>query len=299
MVTNLTRRKGFKSLTGYVFILPALFFVGFFLLIPIIQNVYYSFFNWDGLSVPKFIGFDNYINIFKDPNFSLSFFNTIIWVLFTILFPVTIALFLAYFIKGVKRENTYKSIFYFPLVISTVSTSVIWQYMYSYRVGAISSFLNDILKLNIPIRFLNEPYVNTIAMIIAFSWQAMGGFMVLFLMGLNSIPISPLENARVDGASKLQTFIYIVIPMLAPIITIVVGTAIVNSFKIFDIIYIMTKGGPFRSSETLAVTMVRESFTVSRFGYGASIAVLLSVVVIIITAFYIGKITKTDQYQDK
>ena len=293
------RWKVRRSISGYIFILPSLLFVGCLLLVPIAQNIYYSLFNWDGLAVPRYIGLKNYITIFKDAAILSSLFNTTTWVVFTVVFPVSSALVLAFFLNSTKHSNIYKTVFYFPLVISVVSVSIIWQYIYSYRVGAISSLLNDVLRLKIPVKILTEPYINTIAMMIAFSWQAMGGFMVLFLMGLSNMPTSPIESATIDGASKLQTLIYIVIPMLSPVITIVVGTAIVNSFKVFDIIYVMTKGGPFRSSETLAVTMIRETFTMFRFGYGASIATLLSVLVIIVTAFYVRNVGKTTQYQEK
>jgi multiple sugar transport system permease protein len=258
-----------------------------------LQNIYYSFFDWNGLGEPVFIGFNNYINIFLDKAFILSSLNTLIWVVFTLVVPVMGGLLIAVFIKGLILENIIKSIFYIPLTISFVATGIIWTYMFGREMGVVNNFL-ALIGVNLKFSWLTQVPLNTIALLIAWTWQQLGMNMVLFLMGLTSIPTEQIEASVIDGANKWQTFIHITLPMLRPVTTIVITMAMVNSLKVFDIIYVMTRGGPYRSSETLAVTMFRETFTVSKMGYGAAIAVILSVIVISISSIYIRRMTRRD-----
>jgi multiple sugar transport system permease protein len=118
--------------------------------------------------------------------------------------------------------------------------------------------------------------------------------MVLFLMGLTSVPVEPVEAASIEGATKWQTFIHVIFPMLRSTNTVVITMATVNSFKTFDIIYVMTRGGPYRSSETLAVTMFRETFTMSKMGYGSAISVFLSIIVIAVSVIYIRRMSSRE-----
>ena len=143
--------------------------------------------------------------------------------------------------------------------------------------------------------WLMEPPWNTIAMLVAFTWQTTGTNMTLFLVGLQAIPTDPVEAAKLDGANSFQTFRYIILPLLRPITTVVITIAVVNSFKVFDLIWIMTLGGPYRSSETLAVTMYRESFISFRLGYGAAIANFLSLIVIIFSIIYLRSIFRREE----
>jgi len=278
---------------NYLFILPAFLLVVILLLIPMLQNIYYSFFNWDGIKEPIYIGLKNYLSIFTDVNFLISLRNTIIWVGFTLIFPVMGGLLVAVFMRGLKFENFFKSIFFIPITISFVATGIIWTYMFSREMGVINSLLN-LIGLNIKISWLTKVPLNTFALLIGWTWQQLGINMVLFLMGLATIPSEQTEAAMIDGANKWQMFIHITFPMLRPITTVVITMAMVNSFKAFDIIYVMTRGGPYRSSETLAVTMFRETFTIFNMGYGAAIAVILSIIVIAVSSIYIKRMTQKD-----
>jgi len=278
---------------GYLFILPAFLLVFVLLLIPMFQNIYYSFFEWDGISEPIFIGLKNYISFFSDENFLVSFRNTLIWVGFTLIFPVMGGLLIAIFVKGMVLEKFFKSIFFIPLTISFVATGIIWTYMFSKELGVLNN-LFDAFGITRDVSWLTGVPMNTFSLLIAWTWQQLGVNMVLFLMGLATIPEEPIEAAVIDGANKWQTFVHVTFPMLRPITTIVITMAMVNSFKAFDIIYVMTRGGPYRSSETLAVTMFRETFTLFRMGYGAAISVLLSIIVIAVSAIYIKRMARKE-----
>jgi ABC-type sugar transport system permease subunit len=263
------------------------------LLVPMFQNVYYSFFNWDGISKPVFAGVSNYAKFLVDQDFLVSLRNTVIWVGFTLVFPVLGGLLVAVFVDGVRGERFFKSVFFIPLTISFVATGLIWTYMFGKELGVLN---NLFALLHIPLKpsWLTSVPLNTFSMLIAWTWQQLGTNMVMFLMGLGTIPKEPIEAAIIDGAGSFETFRRVKLPMLRPITTVVITMAMVNSFKAFDIIYVMTRGGPYHSSETLAVTMFRETFTMFRMGYGSAISIFLSIVVIGVSALYIQRMAKRD-----
>ncbi|MCP4141793.1 MAG: sugar ABC transporter permease [Chloroflexi bacterium] len=278
-----------KHIEHLLYLLPAFIFVGVFLLYPVLYTIYVSFTRWDGLNPPEFIGFANYLQIAQEPVISTSISNTFIWVAASLFFPVGLGLLFAVFVNRIPFQGFFKAMFYFPYAISATSTAVIWTFMLT-PTGVVNEML-EILNLgSLAKQWLLMPPWNTISMLAAFTWQTTGTNMILFLVGLQGLPIEPIEAAKLDGASGWQSFIYVTFPMLKPITMVVVTMAVVNSFKVFDLIWIMTQGGPFRSSETLAVTMYRESFVSFRLGFGASIANFLSIIVIIFSIVYLKSI---------
>jgi ABC-type sugar transport system permease subunit len=287
----LGRRLG--RLAIYLYLVPALAFVGIFLLYPAAYTLYISLTNWDGLNPPKYIGFHNYSQFFEDPVFKTSFSNTLIWVGSTILFPVLWGLGMAVLIQRIRFEGVFKTIFYLPYAISATSTSVMWAFML-----APNGFINTVLH-NVGLdawarSWLNSPPWNTVMMLAAYTWQTAGTNMVLFSVGLQTVPTDPVEAAKIDGANGWQTFRHVILPLLAPITAVIITLAVVNSFKVFDLIWVMTQGGPYRSSETLVVTMYRESFVLFNMGYGAAIASLLSLIVFVFSAVYLRQMFRRE-----
>ena len=285
------------QLWGYVFSLPAAAVIVFMFFVPMVQNIILSLHKSNGISPMEFVGFGNYLRMFTDKNFMISMSNTLIWVIFTIVFAVGFGLLIAVFINGIYGENIIKSVFFMPLTISFVSVGAIWWYMYSKEYGVLNQTLElfGIKKID----WLFKIPLNNLSLLIAWSWQQLGGSLVMFLMGLTAIPSEQIEASRIDGCNRWQTFIHIIFPMLKPITTVVVGMAIVNSFKAFDLIYIMTRGGPIRSSETLAVNMFVESFQRNNQGYGAAIGVFLTLIILPITAIYMRATSSVDHAENK
>ena len=263
------------------------------LVIPMFQNVFYSFTKWNGLQSPVFVGLKNYVAMFTDRVVGRSMLNTVLWVGFTLVFPAMGGLLVAVFVTGVKGASFFKSIFFIPLTISFVATGVIWKYMFSLEFGVMNG-LFGLLGLPWKLSWLTGVPLNSFAMIVAWTWQQLGTNMVMFLMGLGTIPRDPVEACLIDGANAWQTFVHVKLPMLRPITTVVITMAMVNSFKVFDIIWVMTRGGPYSSSETLAVSMYRETFVLYNMGYGAAISVVLSLIVIAISAVYIRRMARRD-----
>ena len=279
---------------AYLYMLPAILFVLIFLLYPAVYTFYVSFTDWDGLTAPEFIGLQNYLQMFREPVFGTSVVNTIIWVIATLLFPVGLGLLLAVFVNRIPFQEFFKAIFYLPYAISATSIAVIWTYMLA-PTGVVNEALRTVGLDALTKPWLLMPPWNTITMLMAFTWQTTGTNMILFLVGLQSIPTDLIEAAKLDGANAFQTFRRVILPLLRPITTVVITIAVVNSFKVFDLIWIMTQGGPFRSSETLAVTMYRESFVSFRLGFGASIANFLSLIVILFSIVYLRSIFKPEE----
>lgn len=288
------RQKAWERVEPYVYMLPALVFVGIFLLYPAVYTFYISLTKWDGLTPPVFIGFQNYVKVVGDAIFRTSFTNSVIWVIATLLLPVAFGLLLAVVVNRIPLQGFFKAIFYLPYAISATSVAVIWSFMLS-PVGIVNEVLRGVGLDGIAKSWLITPPWNTIVMIIAYTWVATGTNMVLFLVGLQNIPTEPVEAAKLDGANGWQSFWHIVFPLLKPITTVVVTISVVNSFKVFDLIWVMTQGGPYRSSETLAITMYRESFVSFHLGYGAAIANLLSFIVIIFSIFYLRSIFRHEE----
>jgi ABC-type sugar transport system permease subunit len=282
-----------ERVVSYLFILPAFLLVVVLLLVPMLQNIYYSFFDWDGIAKPVFAGVANYAKLLVDRDFLISLRNTVIWVGFTLVFPVLGGLLVAVFVDGVRCERFFKSIFFIPLTISFVATGLIWTYMFGKELGVLNN-LFELMRLPLKPSWLTGVPLNTFSMLIAWTWQQLGTNMVMFLMGLGTIPVEPIEASIIDGANRFETFVHVKFPMLRPITTVVITMALVNSFKAFDIIYVMTRGGPYHSSETLAVTMFRETFTLFKMGYGSAISIFLSIVVIGVSALYIQRMARKD-----
>jgi len=279
--------------TNYLYPLPALIMVLVFLVAPVVFVIFTSFNKWDLLHPMKFVGFSNYIKIFTDVNLLVSTRNTLIWVAMILMIPMVLGLLLAVFINNVWFSGKIKSIFYIPLAMSGAGIGIIWRWIFS-RSGILNSILVSAGIFSEPRSWLLNVPDNTLSMIIATTWQVTGLNMVLFLMGLQNIPGEVLEASKIDGASEWQTFTKIILPLLKPITTIVVILNIIGSFKVFDIIWVMTAGGPARSSETLAVSMYKEAFGLFRMGYGSAIAVVLSLIIFIIGIGYLKIVAREE-----
>ncbi|MCG9478659.1 MAG: sugar ABC transporter permease [Actinomycetia bacterium] len=279
--------------TNYLYPLPALLMVLIFLITPVVFVFYTSFTDWDLLHPMEFVGLKNYVKIFSDVNLLISTRNTLIWVVLILAIPMVLGLLLAVFINNVWFSNKIKSIFYIPLAMSGAGIGIIWRWIFS-RSGLLNSFLVSAGIFSEPKSWLLNVPDNTLAMVIATTWQVTGLNMVLFLMGLQNIPGEVLEASKIDGASEWQTFTRIILPLLKPITTIVIILNIIGSFKVFDIIWVMTAGGPARSSETLAVSMYKEAFGLFRMGYGSAIAVVLSLIIFAIGIGYLKIVAREE-----
>jgi multiple sugar transport system permease protein len=236
-----------------------------------------SFCSWDGIGEVSFVGLSNYSSLFSDSNFWTSFENTLVWVVLSLVINLLIPLLLAILIVNSSKSSLFKNIFYFPSTLSSTVVGLIMVAMLSiygipqlFGLMGLESWVKDWLAI---------PKLNTIVMIFMGTWNGIGMSMLLFIAALRSVDISPIEAAKVDGAKGFSLYKNIIFPAIKPTTIVVLLMSLVNSFKVFDSIWVMTKGGPYRSSETLALTMYIESFVRNDFGKGSAVAVVLTVVI--------------------
>lgn len=267
------------------FIAPGVIMVAVLLYLPLLWTTFLSFTEYNGLGDPDWVGFDNFVEMFDDPGFVGSLANTLLWVVGTLLIPVGVGLALALLTWNLPGGVWMRLPFLIPYALSGIGVGLIWSFILSSN-GALDQAL-AVFGVTDPPRWLVDAPLNTVVMIIAAAWQGVGVNALLFTIGLNSIPKEPLEAARVDGANGVRLFGSILWPMLRPLTAVVVGLSIVASLKTFDIVLGMTKGGPGGASETLALTMYKETFVNSDYGLGSAIAVFLTVVTLIASILYL------------
>ena len=287
--TSTGRKRDRRIGTGWSalgFISPAVLVVAGLLYAPFLYTVFYSFTDYDGLTAPKWVALDNFKKFLDDPALTTSIRNTLFWVVGTTIVPVAIGLLIALLSFGIKGGTALRLPFMLPYALSGAGLGVIWGFILQSD-GAANDLLHLLHLPGADISFLQQAPYNTIAMIVAMTWQQSGVNALLFLVGLQSIPTQPLEAARLDGASGWTMFRHITWPLLAPLTTVVVGLSLVASLKTFDIVWVTTQGGPGRSSETLAVTMYRDAFVSSDYGYGSAVALVLTLVTGAVTIAYL------------
>jgi multiple sugar transport system permease protein len=200
---------------------------------------------------------------------------------------VGLGLAVAVVINASYLGELFKRVLYLPSTIAAAASGVLWYFVFNPDQGILNTFLRAVHLGALAHSWLATPPLTTFAMIVASTWQGLGQPLALFLVGLQSLPRDPLEAAQVDGAGRWNQFRHVTLPLLRPMTVVVVGISLINSFKVFDLIWVMTQGGPYRSSETLAVTMYRDAFVGFQLGYGASVAVVLTLVVFVVSIFYI------------
>ncbi|WP_408008228.1 carbohydrate ABC transporter permease [Pseudalkalibacillus sp. A8] len=293
IVPNQKGRGRLKKIVPYLYILPAAILVFTFFVSSTIFTFYTSFTDWNGMGEMNFVGLTNYIELFKDGYFLHAILNTLIWVIAAFIIPVLIPLVMAIMIFNSRHGTTFKNLFYLPNAISpTIGSLIIMALLSTYGLPKLLGMLG-FESLNQD--WLIIPYVNTFVMIGAGVWQGIGTNLILYIVGLSNIPTDPIEAAKIDGASGFRLYKDVVIPLLKPTLVIVLLMSIIGSFKTFDGIWVMTAGGPYRTSETLAVTMYKETFVNGKYGYGSSVATVLSIIVLFISWFYLKRTFKGEE----
>ncbi|WP_211234748.1 carbohydrate ABC transporter permease [Glycomyces arizonensis] len=272
-------------LSAVPFLVGPVALVGVMLLVPFVATAYQSLTDDDGFT-SSFIGFDNYVALLEDPTFVRSLLNTLLWTVGTLILPVGIGLLIAVLTNAVPGGRWLKYVFVLPYALSGTATAVIWGFILRSD-GALNQAIEFFGGDAAASGWLLTWPTNTIVMIVASTWQATGVTVILFMIGLQAIPKEVVQAGELDGASGLRLFWHVILPQLRPVTIVVIGMSIANSLRVFDLIWLLTKGGPGAASETLAVTMYRQTFILSDYGAGAAVAVVLSVIVVGASWFYL------------
>ena len=261
------------------FLLPAFLGCLVFIIFPILFSFYLSFTKWDLLSPIEFVGLKNYFELFSSEEFYLILGNTIIFAIATTIFGVTIPLFLACILNSKLRcSEFFKTVYFLPFITPMVVIAIIWAWIFDPNTG----LLNYIFHLHI--KWLYDPHWAMVAVILVSVWKLIGYNMVIFLAGLSAISSSLFEASKIDGANEIQTFFKITLPQLSPTIFFVIIITTISSFQVFDLIYLMTQGGPLNSTNVLVYKLYQSAFEYFDIGQASSIAYVLFVIIFILTA---------------
>ena len=285
-----------EKLKAFSFLAPALLIYIIIIVFPGIYSVVLSLFEWNGVAEKRFVGLANYVKLFtNDDIFRIALKNNVIWIVLTVCITVVLALILALVLNGkFTGRIVYRSIFYFPYMLSWIVIVIIWKWMYNPNFGMINTFLGAVGLDSLKGSYLSNPKIALYCIFAAALWQGLGQPMLYFLAGLQTMSSDVLEAARIDGAGKINLFIRIIVPMLKETFVIVLATQIIASMKVYDIIYVMTDSGPANSTQTLATYMYNQTFSYNNLGMGSTVATIMVIIMMFIIVPYVIFSTKED-----
>lgn len=278
------RKETRETLTAYAFLAPNLIGFCVFTLVPVIFAFILAFTEWNGVSAMKFVAFDNFIRLFKDPIFKQAFWNTIIFAIFTVPLIVAFSLGLAILLnKKVFGRNFFRTVSFFPYVASLVAVAAVWNMLFSPAMGPINQFLSSLGVENLP-KWAAGKDTAMLTVIMFNIWKNMGYYMVIYLAGLQGCNPELYEAAGLDGANAWQKFKNVTLPQLAPTTFFVSIMVTISSFKVYDQIYMITQGGPGTSTMVLVYEIYNEAFVgTPEYGYASAISMILFALVLGIT----------------
>lgn len=277
-----------SSLTGYLMILPALLLYVVFVLYPIVGSTILSFHKWDGAGTKVFVSVANYLQAFGDRIVWMSFRNNVVYTMGIILLGVFPGLILAVLLaRKLAGRTAFQSIFFFPRLLTQVIVAIVWGWIFNPIFGLLNYSLRTVGLGFLAKGWLGDPQFALWAVIGAGAWTYFGFCMVIFLAGLQNTDPTLYDAARIDGANTFQTFFYVTIPQIRHVITMVVIYTVIDSFKVFDLVYILTQGGPGNSTQIMATYIYQKSFRENYFGYGASVAVLLTIFILVVSVLFL------------
>ncbi|MGN6425640.1 sugar ABC transporter permease [uncultured Leifsonia sp.] len=279
---SLRRRS---TLIGWSFILPNFLGFALFTLVPVIAAFVLAFMNWDAYNPPTWAGLANFARLFRDDDFRVALSNTVLYAIghvpLTLAFSLGLALLLNQKLRGIAF---FRVAIFFPYITSLVAIAIVWNMLFDPTSGPINQFLHAIGVANPPGWTASTTWALP-AVIITSVWRDMGYYMVLFLAGLQAIPREYYEAAQMDGAGHWRSFWNVTLPSLRPTTFLVLVLLSVSSFKVFDLIFVMTQGGPGRATLVLSQLIYQDGIINGEFGYSSAISLVLFLIVLLVTVF--------------
>ncbi|WP_420917207.1 carbohydrate ABC transporter permease [Dictyobacter halimunensis] len=271
-----------EALWGYFFILPQMIGLVAFALIPLIMVFIYSANSWDGLGPMSLVGFQNYLDQFSSPDLHIALWNTLYYTILTVPGGLILALLVALGLNNVRGKTVYRVIYFMPVVTSSVAVAVIWGWLLNSDFGLINVLLKDWFHIHGPGWITDSRFViPSIAMLSI--WSSLGFNMIIFLAGLQGIPATYAEAARIDGANRLQLFFGVTLPMLTPTLFFTTVLSVISSFQVFDQAFVLTGGGPGKDSYTIVYHIYHLGFEQNQFGGASAAAVILFAILLVLT----------------
>lgn len=274
---------------SWLFVLPAFLLFMIFILWPTLNTFFLSLFKWPGFGEKAFVGLENYfIAFFEDIYLPGALKNNIVYLALTLVFEVGFGLFLAVLVdQNLKLGNIFRSLFFAPMMLSMVVVGLLWGFLFDVDYGLLNELLR-ILGLHDWTRaWMSDPDFALLGICITSGWKFAGFFMIMFYAGLQRIPPQLVESAKLDGANEWHILWKIKIPLLREVLIVSVLLCTTGAFKLFDLVYVLTGGGPYHKTEVISTWLVRNAFDRFNMGYGSAIAVIMTVLVFTVTIAYL------------
>jgi raffinose/stachyose/melibiose transport system permease protein len=269
------------------FVLPALVLYGLFVLLPIVQSVRYSMYDWNGLTaLTDFIGVENYRDAFSDPNFVEAVKHNGIIILLSLILQLPLALALALLLtQNLKGRALLRTLFFAPYILSEVVTGVVWRQVFR-PAGLLDTMLTSAGAESWIQEWLADPDVVLYSLFFVITWKYFGFHMILLMAGLQLIPPELDEAAAIDGANWWDTFRYVTFPLLGPTVRVSVFLSMIGALQLFDLVWVTTKGGPVNASSTMATYLIDWGFRRGQFGYASAVSVIVFGLSLVIAVLY-------------
>ncbi len=291
------RGRVLAAVEAYLFVLPALVFYALFLALPIVGVVIISLLDWSGISMKdiKFAGLANYRAMAGDPVFWQALWHNIVFIGVGAVAMVILGLFLAVLLEqGLRGSNLFRGIFFIPTIMSLVVVGIVFVLLLSPELGLVNPLLRSAGLGSLTRAWLGDPATALPTVIGVDVWKNFGLAMFLFVAGLKSIPQEYYEAASIDGAGAWRRFLDITLPALRPVTAVVITLTSINTLKLFDLVYVMTAGGPNHASQVLTTWMYAQGFMFNNMGYGSALAVVLLIVTFVITVIQFKLVSRDE-----
>ncbi|OGX68690.1 MAG: ABC transporter permease, partial [Paenibacillus sp. RIFOXYA1_FULL_44_5] len=275
------------------YVLPSLLLIAALIYIPIVLTGYYGLMKWNGVGAMSYIGLDNYKQLIQDSMFWQSVKHSFLLAVFSALSLIGYLLIALVLSGQIKGANLFRKIYLIPMLLSSVAIAQLWLKIFHPSNGILNNLLTSLGVQNTP-NWLADPSIVLYAVFIPILWQYAGFYILIYYAALKNIPTSLIEAARIDGATPWQIAFKIKVPLISEVIKVTIVLAVVGSLKYFDLIYVMTDGGPTGSSEVMASYMYHKAFRTFDFGYGSAIAFFLLVIALFVT-WIIRKLTASKE----
>lgn len=283
------KKKKKSNFGSYAFLIPAMVIYLSVIVIPVLYSLIISLFKWNGVAEMEFVGLGNYITLFTaDATFLIALKNNLIWIVLTVCVTMTVALGFAVLLnKQFKGRTVFRALFYFPCVIAPIAVAIIWRWIYNPNIGFINQFCKA-LGINFKQTWISDPKVSLYAIFVASVWQGIGQPMILFLAGLQSVPVEVLEAATIDGAGPVKKFFLVTIPLMKQTFVMVLATLITAAMKVYDIVQGLTGGGPNNSTQVLGTYMYSQTFQYNNVGMGTAVACVMVLMMMVVIVPYVS-----------
>jgi raffinose/stachyose/melibiose transport system permease protein len=276
-------RRGLVQYGYWWWVLPALVLTGAVIYLATAAGAFYAFTNWSGIGSFNFVGFSNFVKVFKNPQLLKSLTNTVLLAVGFVIFTNVIGLGFALALnRTLKTRYLLRTLIFMPVVLSPVAVSFIWKFIFAYD-GPLNQILGDAGLGSLRHDWLAQPMLALGCVLVVMVWQNIGFVAVVYLAGLATVPSDLEEAAAIDGAGKWHRFWHITMPLIQPSLAIATTLTLIQGLRVFDQVMALTNGGPDNATQTLATQIYQQTFTYQEFGFGASMALLLSVFILIFT----------------